>query len=586
MLREIVRRFFVVAALLAFGATFVVAQENATVKVRVSPPEAYIFVDGQPVAHRSQTISVSPGQHTIGVYNYGFTPQVQTVDLVAGKNPEIVARLASAGGPVNGPWGKVMIEDAPNHKAAVYVNGIKPEFFVGHVDEFNNNFGPTQKLVLPIGTYQLIVVNPGETEPVFNESIEVKNNERTTVNVRSKAIKYEKWHSVGKKDARGRFRAGGPSSTVAVAKVLGTFNVDKIDVKCQEPVTLSWTSAEAAEVTIAASPAMVVEPNGQRVENPTHTTTYTFVAKGPGGIVTEQRTVHVDPNVQTALKANPIEVTYRRIDDKVIVPANTTLAWSTDNAHQASIDPLGSVAMSGEKTIAAQPKKTDVGPVDEMVTFVLAASNNCGGSDKTLAAVHVTGTIEPLPVVPLASIFFPTAYPTEKNPSIGLLNSQNDLLKEAVEGFKKFLEYDPDTKIKIIGFADPRSSDEYNLGLSDRRVKIVKDALIALGVPEARLDGVEAKGETQQLDKEAVKNLEEAAGFNRPITDALVHAYNRRVDLVMVPTTKPEQVSKTAFPPKGNKEINILESQKFLGLHSIEKLSVPLNAPAAAAGEQ
>lgn len=579
-----VRRLFVAAALLAFGVSFALAQD-ATVKVRVSPPEAYIFVDGQPVAHRSQTITVTPGQHTIGVYNYGFKPQVETRQFEPGKNPEFVARLEALGGTDTGPWGKVMIEDAPNHKAAVYVNGIKPEFFVGHVDEFNHNAGPTQKLILPIGTYQLIIVNPGETNPVYSGQIEVKNNERVTVNVKNNTTKYEKWHSAGKKNARSRFNAGGPSTTVAVLPVAGTFSVDKNDVKCAEPVTLTWTSAEAAETTIAASPVVEVAPNGQRTDNPTHTTNYVFTAKGPGGIVTQTQTVHVDPTVQTALKADPIELKYRRIDDKVIVPANTTLAWSAENAQNAAIDPpLGNVAMTGQQMIAAEPKTTAIGPIDEMVTYIIAASNICGGSDKSLAAVHIVGTIEPLPIVPLTSVFFPTAWPTTKNPELGLFTSQNDLLKDTVAGFNKFLEYDPDARIKLIAHTDHRSSDDYNMKLSDRRADLVKAALIALGVDASKIDMV-PEGETPQLDEAAVKQLEQAAGMNRKITDQMVHAYNRRVDLFLIPKVKPEQASKEVFPPRGAKEVKVLESNGFPGIGTVKKLSVPLTAPAAA-GEQ
>lgn len=583
---EKIRRLFAFAALLAFcGITVMaIAQDTATVKVRVSPPEAYIFVDGQPFTHRSQTISLSAGEHTIGVYNYGFVPQVQKVNLAPGRNPEIVARLEAVPGNVTGPWGRIQIEDA-NHKAAVFLNEMKPEFFVGHVDEMNHGTGPHQKLVVPVGTYQLIVVNPKESQPVYSQSIEVKNNERVIVNVATGKIKYEKWHGVGKHAALGRFHTGAATASIAVAPVTGTFSVDKTHIKCQEPVTLSWTSSEAPQITVAASPALPVEPSGQRTDRPTRTTTYTFEAKGPGGIVTQSQTVHVDPTVQTALSASPMEVHYRRIDDKVIDPGNSTLTWSADNAHQASLNPMGSVATKGQQTIPAAPTKTDPGVVDEMATYTLVATNNCGGSDKSFAAVHVTGTIEPLPVVPLTSLFFPTAYPTEKNPQIGLLNSQHALLSDAVAGFKKFLEYDPDTKVKILAFTDPRSEDDYNMALSTRRGNIVKDALVALGVEESRIEVVPL-GETQQLDKAAVKEREEANGFKRPVTTVLVHAYNRRVDLVMTPKVKPEQQSKQVFPPKGSKEVKILESSAFVGRKTVEKVSTPIGVAPSAAGQQ
>jgi hypothetical protein len=538
-------------------------------------------VDGQPFAHRSQTIALTAGEHTIGVYNYGFVPQVQTVRLEPGKNPEIVARLERVPGNVSGPWGRIQIEGTANDKAAVFLNEMKPDYFVGYVDEMNNEKLATQKLVVPVGTYQLFIVNPKETQPAFSQQIEVKNNQRVVVHVDSNTTSYHDWNKAGHKKELSRFSTGPNTASIAVAPVTGNFTADKIDIKCGETVTLSWNSTEAAEVGIAASPMKEVPPNGQRVDSPTQTTTYTFQAKGPGGIVTQTATVHVDPTVQTALTANPAEVHYRKIDDKVIVPGTSTLAWTADNAHAATLNPLGAVATKGEQAVPANPKQTNVGPVDEMAVYVLTATNNCGGLDKSLAAVHITGTIEPLPVVLLTSIFFPTAYPTEKNPEIGLLNSQKDRLAEAVTGYKKFLEYDPDTKLKIIANADPRSNDDYNMKLSERRAAIIKDALIALGVSESKIE-ILAQGETQLLDKAAVENLEQVNETNRPATKELVLAYNRRADLVMIPTVKPEQQSKQ-FLPKGTKDARLLQSGAVQGLRTIKNACEPV---ASAAGQQ
>src|SRR6476661_7129434 len=314
MYRKIMSRFIAAAVVLAFGMTFAFAQDMATVKVRVGPPEAYIFVDGQPFAHRSQTISLTAGEHTIGVYNYGFVPQVQTVTLQSGKNPEIVARLEKSGGNVSGPWGRIQIEGTANDKAAVFLNEMKPDYFVGYVDEMNNEKIATQKLVVPVGTYQLFIVNPKETQPAFSQQNEVKNNQRVVVHVDSNTTSYHDWNKAGHKESLSRFHTGPNNARITVAPVTGTFTTDKNDIKCGEPVVLTWTSTEAAEVTIAASPGTPVALNGSRTDSPTQTTTYTFEAKGPGGIVTHTATVHVDQTVQTAMKASPEEVHYRRID--------------------------------------------------------------------------------------------------------------------------------------------------------------------------------------------------------------------------------------------------------------------------------
>lgn len=579
MNRGIVRSLLVVAALFAFGASFASAQHESSIKVRVSPPEAYIFVDGQPFAHRSQTIFLSTGQHTIGVYNYGFVPQVQEVRLEPGRNPDMVARLEPVPGMTKGPWGRLQIEGNANDRAAVFINGLKPEYFVGHVDEMNNEFLATQKLVLPVGTYDLFIVNPKETEPFFTSKIEIKNDQRLVVNVGHNTQTYHRWKKAGHRTELARFHTGANNASIAVAPVTGAFSVDKNAIRCGDNVQLSWNSTEAVDTTIAASPAVAVPATGQKTESPTKTTTYTFEAKGPGGVVTQSQTVHVDPHVQTALKADPAEVRYRRIDDKVIVAPNTNLAWTADNAQQASIDPVGSVATNGQQTVAASPKKTDVGPVDEMVVYTLVASNNCGGSDKSMAAVHVTGTIEPLPVVPLASIFFPTAYPTMTHPELGLLNGEKAKLAEAVTGFNKFLEYDPATKIKIISFADHRATDEYNNALADRRANLIKAHLVALGVSESKIE-TEIVGEQRPLSDEEVATLE----GKKHIPHSLGLAYNRRADLVMIPTEKPQQVSEKVYPHK-IKGAKLLRSPKFQSTNRIRRISDIVEAPSAA-GQQ
>lgn len=578
MYRGIVKALVGLGALLALGMTTAFAQD-AAVKVRVSPPEAYIFVDGQPFAHRSQTIHLSAGEHTIGVYNYGFVPKITTVSLEPGRNPEIVARLEPVPGNDTGPWGRLQIEGNANDKAAVFINEMKPEYFVGHVDEMNNAFMNSQKLVLPVGTYKIFLVNPGETQPFYTGQIEIRNNQRLRLNVANDSRKYHDWKHVGKREELPRFKTGHATATIAVVPVTGSFNVDKTEIKCGENVQLTWNSTEARETTIAASPAMEVPQSGQRTDSPTKTTTYTFEAKGPGGIVTQSQTVHVDPTVQTAMAASPVEIHYRRIDDKVITPANTNLTWKTDNAQEAKIDPVGTVPTSGERQVTVTPTTTAVGAVDEMHTYTLVATNNCGGQDKSLAAVHVTGTIEPLPVVPLASIFFPTAYPTAKNPELGLFEGEQEKLAEAVAGFNKFLEYDPATTLKIIAFADPRSNDEYNMALSERRANLIKSHLIALGVNESKIQ-VEPKGETDLLTREDVAKLE---GKDR-VPLSLVNAYNRRTDIVMVPTEKPQQASEREYPHdiKGARQ---LSSGAFQSRRTVEKLSEVLSG-ASASGQE
>src|SRR5579884_2441216 len=137
------------------SATFMMAQE-AVVKVHVEPEEAFIFVDAQPIGEGMHVLTLSPGHHTIGVYNYGFKPMVKEVTLAAGNgNEDLRFYLDADGGPVSGPWGVIQIEGLG--RAAVLLNGKEPEYFVGHGDEFNNHIWWKQQLIVPTGTHYLTI---------------------------------------------------------------------------------------------------------------------------------------------------------------------------------------------------------------------------------------------------------------------------------------------------------------------------------------------------------------------------------------------------------------------------------------------
>jgi peptidoglycan-associated lipoprotein len=70
--------------------------------------------------------------------------------------------------------------------------------------------------------------------------------------------------------------------------------------------------------------------------------------------------------------------------------------------------------------------------------------------------------------------------------------------------------------VKLVGRADPRGTDEYNLGLGSRRAESVRSYLTRLGVPAARLSP-STRGD---LD---------ASG-----TDETSYRRDRRVDLKLV----------------------------------------------------
>jgi len=335
-----------------------------------------------------------------------------------------------------------------------------------------------------------------------------------------------------------RFRAGIASATVAVAPVSGSVSANPSKIDCNQATQLAWVSKETVEAEMSGmSP---VPTSGEKTISPRQTTTYQLTASGPGGVVTPSTTVEVNPVVQSSLTASPTEVSYRRIGDKVLKQDSTTLSWSTSNVDAVSLDPGGSVDPSGTKSLTLSPTQTGDGPVDEQFQYTLKASNVCGGSDVKTVAVHMKGSVEPIPTVLLHSVFFPTAYPTKDQPNLGLVRSQQEVLSNLASGFKQYLEYDPDAKLSLGGFTDDRGSNKYNDALSEFRVQLVKDFLVSQGIAAEKID-TSAYGKEKPLDKATVSDLQ-SRNPNQPpekrVRDSRTTwlAYNRRVDVVLVPT--------------------------------------------------
>ncbi|MGB6693431.1 MAG: hypothetical protein WBE56_04565, partial [Terracidiphilus sp.] len=125
--------------------------------VHVSPPQTYIYADGEPVVEaHGHYIILSAGQHTINMYNYGYKPETRIVTIKARKWWNIKVEMQPIPGMISGPWGCITLEGAP--RAAVLLNGKDPAvFFVGHGDEFNNEWLWHQELVVPPGKHELTV---------------------------------------------------------------------------------------------------------------------------------------------------------------------------------------------------------------------------------------------------------------------------------------------------------------------------------------------------------------------------------------------------------------------------------------------
>jgi hypothetical protein len=337
----------------------------------------------------------------------------------------------------------------------------------------NNDFWVwKQELILPVGNHHLTVTK--ERKTVWEGDVDVQANKKTSVNMSKNTQDTKEWPRGAKLKDLPRFKAGSASATIAVAPVTGSFSASAGQINCGDTSNLTWQTTETIDTNI--SNVGPVAPSGSQGVSPKATTTYDFKSTGPGGVVTSSATVNVNTKVDASISANPAEVHYRKIGDKVITQDNSTVTWKTSNAQDATLNG-NKVDLNGSQQVQAAPSDDSQVPegqpartVDESKTYTLNATNTCGGSATETANLHVVGSVEPVAAVVLQSIFYPTDYPDKKNPQVGLVKSQQLELATLAGGFKKYLEYDPDAKLSIEAFADIRGSKDHNQDLSERRV--------------------------------------------------------------------------------------------------------------------
>jgi outer membrane protein OmpA-like peptidoglycan-associated protein len=522
------------------GATRTLAQDGKLV-LKVTPRQAYIFVDGRAISEASKhhSLSLSVGDHKIDLVNYGFVPASRTVTITAGKATDLEVSLTPVTATVSGPFGAMTIEGAD--RDAVLLNGKTPEFFVGHGDEFDHDWVWKQELVVPPGTYQVTVLH--EDKEIWSGAVNVPANQRVVVDIPKGVRKTVAWPRGEKLGSIPRFTVGTASATVAVAKPTAELSVSAAQINCGGSSQLKWTSSDAPHVEI--TPVGSVGASGEQAVQPRQTTSYQLTALGPGGTATSGASVNVNTAVQANLALSPAEIQYKRVGDKIVQQDSSVLNWTAANASTVSIDPLGTVNPNGSQTLQIAPQKNGLGPVDETVTYTLNATNECGGTTTQTAALHIRGSIEPPPPSELAmrSVYFQTAVPTVAVPQRGLLSSEQDELKSVAKVFKLYIANVPDARLILSGHADRRGPDGYNQALSERRVQLAKNFLTEQGVAANNIE-TKAYGMEQNLTSEQVKQLleqnPEVSEVDRKgglaKLDTLVLANNRRVDITLSTT--------------------------------------------------
>jgi outer membrane protein OmpA-like peptidoglycan-associated protein len=538
--------FVLSLAVLLLGATPLLAK-CAHLKLKVTPQQAYVFVDGIPVGPGSGVIWADPGEHTLAVYNYGYKPYSAKFTAESGKTTTLSVTLEQITGTTPGPWGRIELRGGAG--GAVLLNGTTPDYLVGDVGETK---GGKRRLLVPPGDYQLTVLGCC-SGTLYSGPITVGEGQATIIPLANPGGKTNGDFAAGKTlGALPRFQAVGAAVTIAVAKPTAQMSAASSTIDCGASTQLNWSTTDAPKVEISGIGA--VAASGQQSVQPNQTTDYKLTATGPGGTVSYDTTVNVNSNIQSTLSAEPSQVRYHKVGDRVDEQGSATLTWNAPAASSATLDPLGSVSPSGTRTVQLTPTKTDVGPVDETVTYTLHSSNACGGSDTKTANVHIVGSIDSgreaqaevlVAKLPGNSIYFATNLPTKSRPEGGLVSSQEQVLQQLADIFKQYNSLLPDAHLILEGRADRRGSVKYNMALSQRRADRVKNFLVSQGLTGGNIE-TKAFGKSEQMDSATVKQLleqipnltdQDRKNVRRRLP-RFVLANNRRVDIVLSTTGK------------------------------------------------
>jgi len=154
---------------------------------------------------------------------------------------------------------------------------------------------------------------------------------------------------------------------------------------------------------------------------------------------------------------------------------SVTLSWTSQNATDLSLDPgVGKVQAQGSTTVS---------PLDS-TTYTLTASGP-GGSQTATARVTVTAPppSQP-PPPPRAEVSEEDAFGQSVKDAFFDYDKSDIRLdaQQALTSDADFLKAHTDIKFTIEGHCDERGSEEYNLGLGDRRATAAKSFLVNLGV--------------------------------------------------------------------------------------------------------
>jgi peptidoglycan-associated lipoprotein len=300
------------------------------------------------------------------------------------------------------------------------------------------------------------------------------------------------------------------AGAVGCAKPKVQLQVSRDRIQQGEDVRVTWTSKDAKKVTINGQ---TVDKTGAKVFTPDTNTTYTAEAIRGGKIARDSKAVAVSSRA-----AKP-SISISADQQGIQRGQSTTLRWTSSNADRVTITDLGTVPSSGSRTVSPSQSTT-----------YTANALGPGGTETASARVTVTEETTAEPTTrPRTSAPNPTiaALFAQWVPTIYFELDQSELQPESKDALRRaagWLTQAPNRSIvfRIEGNCDPRGTEEYNIGLGERRAQAAREFLVAAGVDQSRI-------QTVSFGKERSAGTAEGVPDNRPSW-----AHDRRDDFIYV----------------------------------------------------
>lgn len=161
---------------------------------------------------------------------------------------------------------------------------------------------------------------------------------------------------------------------------------------------------------------------------------------------------------------------------------SSTLSWTTTNATNVSIDQgIGDVSTSGSRSVSPSAS----------TTYTLTAKGP-GGTKEETARITVTSPPPPPPPPPPVRKTIEELF-GENVRDVYFDYDKSDIRDDAkptLSTAADFLKQNAGVKFSIEGHCDERGSEEYNLGLGDRRANAIRSYLASLGISSERMNTI------------------------------------------------------------------------------------------------